>query len=140
MRKRFWHNVAPLSDTIVCDLITVGVTPQVDSTYTVADSCRKQQAACYLPDFLVAHSAQIRTVLDYLSAHRRCIKDQGRVERLLRAVLVNPRAALGQSACWPLGDLIIALQVPPNTALWTRDPDFKPLAAALGIPLYTPPT
>jgi hypothetical protein len=34
---------------------------------------------------------------------------------------------------------MIALQPPLNTTFRTRDPDFKPLAAALGIPLYTLP-
>lgn len=74
-----------------------------------------------------------------LSAHPRCIKDQGHVGRLLGEVLLDPHVGLGQSACWPLGDIIIALQLPADTRLWTRDPDFVPLAAVLGIPLYSPP-
>lgn len=39
-----------------------------------------------------------------------------------------------------LKDVIIALQLPADTALWTRDPDFVPLAEVLGIPLYSPPS
>jgi hypothetical protein len=57
---------------------------------------------------------------------------------LLAAVMTDPRAVLGQAACWPLGDIIIALQVPSGVALWTLDPDFEPLAAALGSSLYSP--
>lgn len=136
--KRFWHNVTPRADAIHCDLVAIGITTHTDGSYTVADSCRKQEAACSLPDFLAEHATEIRLLLNYLSAHRRCIKEQARVERLLQAVL-DPRAALGQTACWPLGDIIIALQVPTNALLWTRDPDFTPLATALGITLYVAP-
>jgi hypothetical protein len=45
-------------------------------------------------------------------------------------------AHIQQFSCWPLGDVIIALQTPPQASIWTRDPDFKPLALALGIDLY----
>ena len=127
-----------MADAIVCDLVAIGLTTRADTTFTVADSCRKERAACHLPAFLTDQRERLSALLAYLAVHPRCIKEQTRVEQRLRAVLDNPRAALGQSACWPLGDLIIALQVPPNTALWTRDPDFVPLATALGIPLYQP--
>lgn len=48
----------------------------------------------------------------------------------------DPQAALGQASCWPLGDVIIALQVPAGAALWTLDKDSASLAQALDIPLY----
>lgn len=137
--RRFWHHVTPLADAIVCDLVISGMTTHPDNRFTVADTCRKQSAACHLPHFLTDQRDRLLTLLDYLAAHPRSIKDQTRVEQRLRAALADRRAALGQSACWPLGDLIIALQIPPNTTLWTRDPDFAPLAAALDIPLYQPP-
>jgi hypothetical protein len=79
---------------------------------------------------------RLQAITDYLAAHPRVIKNQAKVERLLAEVLHDPRTALGQTACWPLGDVIIALQIPPGMALWTRDPDFKPLTAALGISPY----
>lgn len=124
---------------IVCDLVAGRITTQADTRFTVADTCRKQRAACHLPDFLTDQRDRLLTLLDYLTAHPRSIKDQPRVEQRLRSVLADPSTALGQSACWPLGDVFIALQIPPDTPLWTRDPDFTPLAAALGIPLYQPP-
>ncbi|MFZ4659967.1 MAG: hypothetical protein ACOYNY_23360 [Caldilineaceae bacterium] len=37
-----------------------------------------------------------------------------------------------------LVDFIIARQLPADALLWTRDPDFSPLAAALGWRLYAP--
>lgn len=136
LSKRFWAHVTPLPDPIGCDLVATGVQRQPDGTYTVADTCRKRDAACRLPDFLSAHEIELRALADHLAAHPNVIKDQPCVERLLTSVLDDPRAALGQNACWPLGDVIIALQVPPNAAIWTTDPDFGPLTEALGLRLF----
>ena len=80
---------------------------------------------------------RICTIAEYLAAHPRLLKQQMQIERLLADLLINPRAALGQSACWPLGDVIIALQVPTDALLWTLDRDFEPLVQALGLQLYT---
>lgn len=139
LRERFWTHVTPVADPITCDLVALGSRRQADNTFTVAATCRKASAACQLPEFLAAQRSQLLAVADYLATHPRVIKQQVKAEQILNGVLQDPRAALGQSACWPLGDLIIALQIPPDTALWTRDPDFVPLAAALTIPLYQPP-
>lgn len=140
LRTQFWTHVQALSDPIGCDLVAIGSRRQADNTFTVAATCRRESAGCHLPQFLTEQRSRLQAIADYLTAHPRVIKNQAKVERLLTDVLHDPRTALGQNACWPLGDVLIALQIPPNTALWTRDPDFKPLAAALDIPLYSPPT
>jgi hypothetical protein len=139
LHTQFWTYVNPLADPIGCDLVTLGSRRQADNTFTVAATCRRESAGCHLPEFLTEQRPKLQAIADYLATHPRVIKNQAKVERLLPDVLHDSRMVLGQNACWPLGDVLIALQVPPNTALWTRDPDFKPLAAALGIPLYTPP-
>jgi hypothetical protein len=138
LRLLFWTHVTPLPDPIICDLVVAGTVRQPAGSYTVATSCRKESAACHLPDFLAEHRTELRAIADYLVAHPHAIKDQRRVQHLLSAVLEKPRAALGQTSCWPLGDVIIALQVPAGAALWTLDADFIPLATALGIHLYQP--
>ena len=138
LRAQFWTHVKALPDPIGCDLVALGSRRQADTTFTIASTCRKETATCGLPEFLSEQHPKLHAIADYLAAHPRVIKNQAKVERLLTEVLQDPRATLGQSACWPLGDVIIALQVPPNTALWTRDPDFGALAAALDISLYTP--
>jgi hypothetical protein len=138
LRDRFHHRVTLLPDPIGCDLVTAGVARQPDGTYTVSDTCRKETATCHLPEFLTAHQPELRAVADYLAAHSQAVKEQPRLEHLLAAVLADSRAALGQSACWPLGDVIIVLQTPPDVALWTLDPDFEPLTEALGLALYEP--
>lgn len=139
LRQQFWQNVIRLPDPLVCDLVMAGVTSQIDGSFMVADSCRKATAACHLPDFLTQQQIKVRAIADYLAAHPRTLKQQERIERLLAELLVDPRSALGQSACWPLGDLIIALQVPPDALVWTLDRDFKPLVQALGLQLYSDP-
>lgn len=136
----FWTHVILLPDPIVCDLVTAGTLRQPSGSYTVAASCRKESAICCLPDFLADHRTEIRTIADYLAAHSHAIKDQRRVQRLLSTVLEDPRAALGQTSWWPLGDVIILLQVPTGAELWTLDADFTPLAMALGIRQYRPET
>lgn len=138
LRMRFWNHVTQLPDLIVCDLVTAGIVRQSDGSFTVASSCRKEAATCHLPDFLTEHRQGLQTIADYLKAHSNIIKDQPRVERLLTKVIEEPRAVLGQTACWPLGDIIIILQVPSDAMLWTIDRDFEPLATELGIDIYQP--
>lgn len=134
----FWRHVEPLHDLIGCDLVAAGVQVHANQRITVADSCRKEQAACYLSDFLAGHRAELRALVDYLAGHPQVVKEQIRLERLLLAVIDDPRAALGQSACWPLGDVIIALQALPDAHVWTIDADFAPLLQALGLVRYAP--
>jgi hypothetical protein len=122
-----------LPDLIGCDLVAAGVTRRPDGTYVVADTCRKETAACHLPDFLAGHQTKLCAIAEHLAARPDIIKNQPRVERLLAAVLTDPRTALGQATCWPLGDIIIALQVPADVTLWTLDPDFEPLTTTLGL-------
>lgn len=136
LRLLFWTHIAPLRDPIVCDLVATGTVRQPAGDYTVAASCRKESAACHLPDFLADHRPELQAIATYLATHPHAIKDQRRVQRLLSAVIEDPRTALGQASCWPLGDVIIVLQVPTGAALWTLDADFTPLTTALGIPLY----
>ena len=93
---------------------------------------------CHLPDFLADHRTDLQTIAAYLTAHPQAVKEQVRLERLVRMVIDDPRAALGHSSCWPLGDVIIALSALPNAQIWTIDADFQPIAQALGLALYAP--
>lgn len=138
LRQIFWTDVTAVHNTIVCDLVESGIVRSRDGTYAVAASCRKESAACRLPDFLTDQRTKLNAMADYLAVHPRSLKNQVKVQQLLAAILQDPRNALGQTSCWPLGDIIIALQVPAGAALWTLDADFAPLAAALDIPLYQP--
>lgn len=133
----FWHQVEPLNDTIRCDLLTPAVARQANDVYLVPDSCRKDTAACLLPDFLTEQKTKLNTIADYLSAHTNVIKDQPRVEQLLQVVQNDPRSALGQASCWPLGDIIILLHMPADCAIWSLDPDFAPLGQALGFSMFS---
>lgn len=133
LEQRFWTSITRLSDPISCVLVTSGITLEPDDTFTVAATCRKEQAACHLPEFLRAQQTRLNAIAEYLATHPNAIKGQARVTQLLAAVLQDPRAALGQTACWPLGDLIIALQAPADALIWTLDADFAALTTALGL-------
>ncbi|MEM7536923.1 MAG: hypothetical protein AAF639_32395 [Chloroflexota bacterium] len=136
LKQRFWRNVSQQPDPIVCDLVTAGITRQADNSFSVADSCRKDTAACHLPTFLHENYSRLQSLVTYLDAHKQVIKDQVRLEKVLLAVSENPQAALGQGVCWPLGDIIIALQVPDDALIWTLDADFELLATVLGLRIY----
>ncbi|MEM7539938.1 MAG: hypothetical protein AAF639_47735, partial [Chloroflexota bacterium] len=136
-KRQFWTNVNPLSDLITCDLVTKGVSRTSSGDYTVAATCNKETAACFLPNFIEQNLDKLRILDAYLTAHTKAIKDQARVQRLLTTVIDNPQAVLGQNSCWPLGDIIIALQVPDGASVWTLDADFEPIVEALGLSLYT---
>lgn len=136
LKAQFWYNVNLLPDLITCDLVTQGIMHNSDNTYVVADTCNKETAACFLPDFLAKNMDKLYAVEAYLAGRPTVIKDQVRVQRLLSTVIENPHQALGQNSCWPLGDLIIALQVPDNALVWTLDADFAPIVDALGLRLY----
>ncbi|MEM7533922.1 MAG: hypothetical protein AAF639_17195 [Chloroflexota bacterium] len=135
--RRFWRNVMKLPDPVVCDLVQHGVRHQTNGSYQIADTCRKATAACHLPDFMTQNRTKLQTISDYLSTHPNVIKNQERVQQLIRTTITTPRSVLGQSVCWPLGDIIIALHVPDGAALWTLDADYEPLADALGFSLYS---
>jgi len=126
LKIRFWTHVISLSDPISCDLVNAGIARQSDGNFAVAASCRKEAATCNLPQFLTEHCLELQTIVGYLDAHPNAIKDQTRVERLLTNVIQNPQSVLGQSTCWPLGDIIIALQVPSGAMLWTLDKRLVP--------------
>jgi len=137
LRDHFWTHVTSVADSIDCTLVREGITRQPDGTFAVAHSCSRETASCHLPDFLTEHKQELQTIAEYLAAHPQAIKDQERVEALLQTVMADPAASLGQASCWPLGDIIIALHVPAEAELWTLDPDFKALAAALGLRLFS---
>lgn len=89
----------------------------------------------------LAEAKQLRQIESLLASATidapRFIKDQPRVERLLTTVLQDARSALGQSACWPLGDIVILLQVPADAMVWSLDADFRVLTNMLGLKQYT---
>lgn len=137
LEAQFWYNVNPLPDLISCDLVTQGIVRNPDDRYVVADSCNKETAACFLPNFLTKNIDKLRAIDAFLTERPSAMKDQARIQRLLSTIIENPRQALGQNSCWPLGDIIIALQVPDDAAVWTLDADFAPIVDALGLDLYT---
>jgi len=138
LARQFWMNVTAVSDPIHCDLVESGITRQPDGIYQVADGCRKETASCSLPEFLTEQHSRLQQAANYLSENQNILKDQPRLEKLLTKVIAEPKTALGQGSCWPLGDLIIALQIPKGCMIWTLDSDFKALCTALERQIYTP--
>lgn len=118
--------------------MVLGVSFLPNDAYVVADTCRKENATCSLPDFLAHCRAELLLAVDALTTSTIEIKEQAKVVRLLQTVIADPRAALGQMMCWPLGDLLIILQTPVEMSIWSLDADFEGLAKALNRTLYVP--
>ena len=57
--------------------------------------------------------------------------------RALEDILLDTNTAKGERNCWSMGDLIIALECPPDAALWTTNrKHFEPLCQVLGRTLF----
>lgn len=134
--RHFWHNVATVETQIACDLVQQGIMEKLDGTLSVKESCRKASAACHLPSFLTKNVERLHLILEHLQQNPKVVKKQDRLVAILTKIIASPKDALGQSTCWPLGDIIIALQIPMNASLWTIDKDFSALAKALSIPRF----
>ena len=139
LSRIFWRHLQPVEDTLHCDLNRDGTRQLPDQTFHIADRCRKETASCFLPQLIATKQSRLQDLAAFLKENSGTIKDQARVEQILSTVLPNPANALGQAACWPLGDIIIALQVPADALLWTQDNDFATLCAVLNIQRFVLP-
>lgn len=76
------------------------------------------------------------TMADVAEADRTLL---ARMADLCAQILVDPDIARGRNCTWHLGDLVIALEMPTDAALYTTNlRHFAPLCALLGKELYQP--
>jgi hypothetical protein len=103
----------------------------IGGTFQLQVTCRRAEAHCQLPALIEAHRAEIERVSEHLRGH-----PDGELRRLAQVaaqVLPTPGKAQGQMNCWRLSDLIIALEVPPDAAIYTTNVrHFAPLCEILG--------
>lgn len=128
----FFDSIDQMIDTTVCDLI------QPDYTIPPGGrmSCRRETARCSLHELLNANNS----ALQRLQADSAAVSmlDTG-TQRALSEIMPDSTMAKGERNCWSLGDLIIVLECPPDTALWTTNlRHFEPLCQAFGRQLFQP--
>ena len=100
-------------------------------------TCNARQADCRLNDFLEGHRASLMAAL--VACEDASEFDDDRMLGVLRTILMAPSPnATGQRRCWPLGDLIIALEALKMGEIITSNVrHYEPLAKAFGLRLAT---
>lgn len=130
----FFVDVHQVLDSTHCDLVR----PHYKIAAGGRISCRRATAQCALPDLLQQHRPalqQVHNVRELLSAL------EAKTQRALASIQPNFDLAKGEQNCWPLGDLIIVLECPPDALLWTTNVrHFEPLCRAFGRQLFQPTT
>lgn len=126
----FFHGVDHVLDTTQCDL--------VKPDYTVPQggrmSCRRETAQCALPDLLAQYHAQCQQ-LQTDSTNLAALDTT--TQQALSRIVDDVTLAKGERTCWPLGDLILVLECPPDVLLWTTNMrHFEPLCRVFGRELY----
>lgn len=131
-----WSGIAHEVDETDCDLVQLSRRQGGRMPMT----CNAKHAECRQQGFLERERARLEAVL------RECEDDpdfdDDKLQSVLRTVLGGtPLHSLGQSRCWPLGDVILGLEaVSIGSVLSSNRKHFAPICRALGIDLvtYTP--
>ncbi len=99
--------------------------------------CRREEASCWLSELLEGRSDSLQVVLAALQKAPADKRD-GKTLTTLQGILSRGlfHNALGQRNCWPLGDVIIALETPNDTPIYTLDDHYEPICEALGAVRY----
>jgi hypothetical protein len=100
-------------------------------------TCSKTKAVCRIADLL---NQNIGVFAEIANAYMRTPKEQ-RDEKMTKAIqrlLAGnfQSAGKGQQSCWPLGDAIIALEVPLDAEIYTKDRHFDVICPAVGRQRY----
>lgn len=101
--------------------------------------CRREEAQCQLPGFLAKNAYVLEEVKRAFEAVAKQPTMTSSATRILTSEPVNWNLAKGQGNCWPLGDTIIALESPPDSALYTTDRHYDVICPIVGRFLYDEP-
>ena len=131
---RFMTGIDELLNTTDCGLAKER--PQLTGeTYELRAQCTRPVKECTLAELLTAHEAEIKILADGLKEHSD--KALARMGDLCTNILDDPHIARGRNCTWYLGDLVIALELPPDAALYTTNRrHFEPLCELLGKQFY----
>jgi predicted nucleic acid-binding protein len=132
--NRFMLGVDELLDTTACGLARERPAP-LGEVYRLRTQCTRPAKECDLAERLAEHQSELRVLANGLKDHPESAL--ARVSGLCRRILEDPAMARGRNCTWYLGDLIIALELPADAALYTTNHrHFEPLCTLLGKRLY----
>jgi len=135
--NRFLTGMDEVLGATECSLAQERPTP-VGEAYHLRAQCTRRVKECALPERLAGEWRDgVAAVASGLCDHSDPALD--RMGRLAQRILDDPDTARGRNCTWYLGDLIIALECPPEAALYTTNRrHFEPLCALLGKRLHRP--
>jgi hypothetical protein len=98
-------------------------------------SCNAAKATCQLVNFLEKHRYELKKIEQAMEAAPR-EKVDARPLAAIRRVNADIAKALGERTCWALGDVIVALEAPPDAEIFTADRQFEVILKAVGKRLF----
>ena len=113
-----------------CDLTQETV--QIGDYILSSLSCNARKAKCQLVPFLSAHREQLLQIQQAMESVLREEEIDQRTLSALRKINADVTKALGERACWALGDVIIALEAPKDAFIYTADGHFEVISKAIG--------
>jgi predicted nucleic acid-binding protein len=143
--RRFMFGIETLLDATECGLareraepLTVGGDPGSQERYRLRAQCIRRVRECALAERLGRWQEDVRRISQALgNSQERAL---ARLAGLAEQILTDPVLARGRNCTRYLGDMVIALELPPDVPLYTTNrKHFEPLLQALGKRLYTSP-
>lgn len=143
--NRFTLGIAELLDHTRCGLaqehpLACQIPSASHSSYRLRSQCVRHVRECDLAELLRDRwPVEVEMLAQGLAGEADAAL--ARMGRLAGEILADPILARGRNCTWYLGDMIIALELPQNAALYTTNHrHFAPLLAILGKKLHTPVT
>jgi hypothetical protein len=138
--NRFHGGIELLVDDVQCGLArerpNAWDTPTVLS-YQLRSQCVRTVRECALAEKMATWRPQLEKVADGLC--NATDPALARIAQLAGQILEDPILARGRNCTWYLGDLVIALELPPDTPLYTTNRrHYEPILVLLGKQLHTP--
>jgi len=118
-----------------CDLVKA--TASLGDRISSRLSCNATKAQCQLVPFLSAHREELRRIETAIANAVPEIKDARSLAALQR-INTDVSLALGERTCWAIGDVVIALEAPADALIFSDDPHFEAICAALKKQRFTP--
>jgi len=121
---------ATIPDLVGCALPAPRKTSE--GTYEFRTTCQRATAPCRLPSFLQKNATLLRQMDEAIQAQG-AHSEWRQMKEALKRIFHNFQVAKGQKNCWPIGDCIIALEMPDDYQLLTLNlTHFRTLCAAIG--------
>ncbi len=145
LMRRFMFGIETVLDATGCGLaqeraesLTTSGAPDLHDRYRLRAQCIRHVKECALVERLAEWKENVRRISEALSGSKE--RALARLAGLTGQILADPVLARGRNCTRYLGDMVIALELPLNTPLYTTNrKHFEPLLKVLGKQLYSLP-